>query len=51
MVAITQIGEVSETDYGKHGLTKDVLHEMLRKMLLLMIQDQAYVGLSSATIF
>jgi TPP-dependent pyruvate/acetoin dehydrogenase alpha subunit len=35
MVAITQIREVSQTDYAKHGLTKEVLHEMLRKMLLL----------------
>ena len=35
MATITQVKEVSQNDYSKHGLTKEMLHEMLRKMLLL----------------
>jgi TPP-dependent pyruvate/acetoin dehydrogenase alpha subunit len=29
------VKEISQNDYSKHGLTKEMLHEMLRKMLLL----------------
>lgn len=35
MATISQVKEVSQNDYSKHGLTKEMLHEMLRKMLLL----------------
>lgn len=35
MTTITQIQEVPEKEYAKHGLTKDKLRQMLRKMLLL----------------
>lgn len=35
MATITQVKEVSQSEYSKHGLTKEMLHEMLRKMLLL----------------
>lgn len=34
MVTITQIQEVAQNDYAKHGLTKEILREMLRKMLI-----------------
>lgn len=35
MATITQIQAVPLNDYGKHGLTKDKLREMLQKMLLI----------------
>jgi TPP-dependent pyruvate/acetoin dehydrogenase alpha subunit len=35
LATITQIQEIPQDEYAKHGLTRDVLHEMLRKMLLL----------------
>jgi len=35
MATITQIQEVAKNDYAKHGLTKKVLHKMLRKMLII----------------
>jgi TPP-dependent pyruvate/acetoin dehydrogenase alpha subunit len=34
MATITQIQDVAQNDYAKHGLTKEILHEMLRKMLI-----------------
>jgi TPP-dependent pyruvate/acetoin dehydrogenase alpha subunit len=35
LTAITHIQEVRENEYGKHGLTKEKLRQMLEKMLLL----------------
>ena len=35
MVTITQVQEVAQNDYSKHGLTKEILREMLRKMLII----------------
>lgn len=35
MATITQVQEVPQTEYSKHGLTKEMLLEMLSKMLLL----------------
>jgi len=35
LATITQVSEVSQNDYSKHGLTKEILHKILRKMLLL----------------
>jgi TPP-dependent pyruvate/acetoin dehydrogenase alpha subunit len=34
MATITKIQDVGQSDYGKHGLTKEILREMLRKMLI-----------------
>lgn len=34
MATITQVQEVARNEYGKHGLTKEKLQEMLRKMLI-----------------
>ena len=35
MATIAQMQEVAQNDYAKHGLTKKILNEMLRKMLLI----------------
>jgi TPP-dependent pyruvate/acetoin dehydrogenase alpha subunit len=35
LTTVTQIAEIPLNEYAKHGLTKDLLREMLRKMLLL----------------
>ena len=35
MATITQVQEVAQNEYAKHGLTKEKLHEMLRKMLII----------------
>lgn len=35
MATITEIQEVPQNDYAKYGLTKDLLREMLRKMLVI----------------
>ena len=35
MATVTTLQDVPQADYGKHGLTKDKLHLMLGKMLLL----------------
>jgi TPP-dependent pyruvate/acetoin dehydrogenase alpha subunit len=35
MATITQVPEVAENEYAKHGITKEILHEMLRKMLII----------------
>jgi len=34
MTTITQMQEIPQNDYAKHGLTKEILREMLRKMLI-----------------
>ena len=35
MATITQVQEVTQSEYAKHGLTKEKLQEMLRKMLII----------------
>jgi TPP-dependent pyruvate/acetoin dehydrogenase alpha subunit len=35
LATITEIREVPQTDYAKYGLTRDLLREMLRKMLII----------------
>ncbi len=35
MATITEVQEVPQNDYAKYGLTKDLLREMLRKMLII----------------
>jgi TPP-dependent pyruvate/acetoin dehydrogenase alpha subunit len=35
MAVITQVQDVAQSEYSKHGLTKEKLREMLRKMLIL----------------
>lgn len=35
MATITQVQEIPQNEYARHGLNKEILREMLRKMLLL----------------
>jgi TPP-dependent pyruvate/acetoin dehydrogenase alpha subunit len=35
LATITELREVDQSDYSKHGLTRDLLFEMLRKMVLI----------------